>query len=177
MPIAKFFSNLSRLCAVLPNSPSPNLQLELEHFDSTASPNQQFQPTQFETSGGDWDISGSDWVDSGVIMPNNTGNDLDSGQHPEQYGNGPGGQQGPPEAQRYPFRHNGPPPPQPQLPAATRQTNKRSKPPDDQGAAAVPLQSISPDLRGFIQDRNGELIPVQFDNTSSYHLANSAPNT
>ena len=174
MPIAKFFSNLSRLCAVLPHSPSPNLQLELEHFEATASPNQQFQPTNFETSGGDWDISGSDWVDSGVMMPDNTGNDQNGGQQPEQYGNGSGGQQGPPDAPRYPFRHNGPPPPLPQ-PPPSGQAKKRSKPPDDQGAAAVPLHSIGPDLRVFVEDQNGTLLPVQFNSTTSFHLAKPPP--
>jgi len=107
----KVLSHLARLCAVLPNSPSPNPSFEL---------------TPFEQTGGDWDISGSDWADSGIMHSDYTGNGPGNGQHPELSNNGPGGQQLQPDgATGYDLRSHG----QPQyggLPPRTRNTQQQT---------------------------------------------------
>ena len=136
----KVLSHLVRLCAVLPNSPSPNPSFEL---------------TPFEQTGGDWDISGSDWADSGIMHSDYTGNG--PGQHPELSNNGQGGQQLQPDgATGYDLRHRGPPQYE-GLPPTTRTRNTRQANSHEMTPMPDSMDSSGP-FHGF-PDQLGQVNP------------------
>ena len=151
----KFLSKLSRLCAF----PSPNSPFELTHF---------------EQEGGDWDISGSDWSDSGIMHTDYTGNGPGNGQHPELSNNGQGGQQLQPDgATGYDLRRLG----QAQyggLPSTTRTRNTRQA--SNHEETVMPEKVDSPDFHGFVPEQLGQVrhMDTEGNNTAtaadSYHL-------